>query len=315
MVRWATCFPSAGRAVRTGHGRGTSVPHARAGLYNGCVPEIIHDGLNRLVRNEEEEFAQAVSRIEEINRSVCRRRRSDVSPRRRGRRIRPHLRPTAGANSGWMTEFVGTQHAIGGRAFLPEEDNMDEQNRKYIAKYVEDLHSLVSHGLQPFSHQLGESGLGEHPEARQAIDRFYTTLQRHESALKGRLEALGTSPTTTIQDSAAAVAGVAAGLYNRVRTEAVSKSIRDDYAFLSLANISWLMLVTTARSLGDHDTEELAEQGYRDTARMAMEIDHLMPALVVQEMQHDKLPAQNVAEWARVIVHGAWNRETAGAAT
>ena len=191
---------------------------------------------------------------------------------------------------------------------------MDEQSRKYIAKYVEDLHSLVSHGLQPFSHQMGESGLGAHPEAAQAIKQCYATLQGHESALKGRMEALGTSPTTAIQDSAAVVAGVAAGLYNRVRTEAVSKSIRDDYVFLSIANISWLMLATTARSLGDHDTEELAERGYRDTARMAMEIDHLMPALVVQEMQQDKLPARNVSEWAGVIVHGAWNRETTGAA-
>jgi len=70
--------------------------------------------------------------------------------------------------------------------------------------------------------------------------------------------------------------------------------------------------ICTARALGD-ETEELAEQGYRDTARMAIEIDHLTPALVVQELQQDHLPAQDVSDWARRIVHGAWNRETAAA--
>jgi ferritin-like metal-binding protein YciE len=202
--------------------------------------------------------------------------------------------------------------AIGRWAFAPEEDNVDEQSRKYIAKYVEDLHSLVTHGLEPLSHQLGESALRDHPGTRQAIEEFQATLERHESVLNQRMQALGTSPTTVVQDTAAAVAGVAAGIYNKVRTEAVSKSLRDDYAFLSLCSISWLMLLTTARSLGDHETEELAEEGYRDTARMAMQIDHLMPSLVVQELRQDKLPALDESEWARTIVHGAWNREVAG---
>ncbi|MCA1646084.1 MAG: hypothetical protein LC797_11670 [Chloroflexi bacterium] len=189
---------------------------------------------------------------------------------------------------------------------------MDEQTRKYIAKYVEDIHSLVTHGLQPFSQQLKESAIGDHPGARQAIEGLQLTLQRHESALDQRMQALGSSPTAVVQDTAATVAGVAAGLYNKVRTEAVSKSLRDDYAFISLCNVSWLMLLTTARALGDHETEELAEGGYRDTARMAMEIDHLMPSLVFQELQQDKLPAQDVSAWARTIVHGAWTREAAG---
>jgi ferritin-like metal-binding protein YciE len=188
---------------------------------------------------------------------------------------------------------------------------MDEQSRKYIAKYVEDMHSLVSHGLQPFEHQLGEAALRDHPEAQQAIEQFHATLQRHEQLLEQRLKALGTSPTTAVQDAAAAVAGVAAGLYNQIRTEAVSKSLRDDYAFLSLCNISWLMLATTARALGDHETEVLAEDGYRDTAHMAKEIDHLMPSIVVQELVQDKLPAQNVSEWARSFVHNAWTLDMA----
>jgi hypothetical protein len=101
-----------------------------------------------------------------------------------------------------------------------------------------------------------------------------------------------------------------AGLYNQVRTEAVSKSVRDDYTFLSHCSVSWLMLMTTARSLGDHDTEELAESGYRDTARLIIQVDRLMPELVVEELRQDEFPAQDVSDWARRIVSDAWNRES-----
>ncbi len=192
---------------------------------------------------------------------------------------------------------------------------MDENTRKYVAKYVEDMHSLVTHGLQPFSQQVGEAGSRDHPEAHRAIQRFHETLKQHVDMLENRLQALGTSPTTGVQDAAAAAAGVVAGAYNKVRTEAVSKSLRDDYTFISHCGMAWLMLGVTARSLGDHDTEEMAEQGYRDCAIMAMEIDRLMPTLVVQEMRQDKLPAQDVSEWADRIVREAWQPSSAGAST
>jgi hypothetical protein len=126
------------------------------------------------------------------------------------------------------------------------------------------------------------------------------------------MEDLGTSPTTGIQDAAAGIAGIVAGFYNQIRTEAVSKSVRDDYTFLSLCSASWLMLMTTARSLGDHDTEELAEAGYRDTAQLAMQIDQLLPTLVVEELEQDGFHAQDVSAWAKHIISDAWNRQGAG---
>jgi DNA-binding ferritin-like protein len=189
---------------------------------------------------------------------------------------------------------------------------MQEDTRKYVAKYVEDLHSLVTHGLQPISHQVDEARGRKHLDAAQLIVELQRTLQEHERAPAERLRALGTSPTTGVQDAAAAVAGMVAGIYNQVRTEAVSKSLRDDYTFTSHCSVSWLMLMTTARSLGDHDTEELAERGYRDCARLIMRIDRVMPSLVFEELQQDGFAAQDVADWAQRIVSDAWTREQVG---
>ena len=189
---------------------------------------------------------------------------------------------------------------------------MQDHTREYVAKYVEDLHSLVTHGLQPISHQVDEARDREHADAAQLIAELQRTLQEHQRALAERMHALGTSPTTGVQDAAAAIAGVVAGIYNQVRTEAVSKSLRDDYTFLGHCSISWLMLMTTARSLGDHETEELAEQGYRDCARLVMRIDRVMPTLVFEELRQDGFAAQDVADWAHRIVSDAWTREQVG---
>jgi hypothetical protein len=76
------------------------------------------------------------------------------------------------------------------------------------------------------------------------------------------------------------VAGVVAGLYNQVRSEAASKSIRDDYTFLSHCAVAYLMPHTIS-SLGDGETAQLAERGYRGCARIIMEIDRLLPSLVL----------------------------------
>jgi len=192
---------------------------------------------------------------------------------------------------------------------------MHEQTRQYLATYVEDLHSLVTHGLQPVGHQLDEAREREHADAAPLIAELQRVLREHQHALAERMRALGTSPTTGVQDAATAVAGVVAGIYNRVRTEAVAKSLRDDSTFLSHCSISWLMLLATARSLGDHEVEELAEHGYRDCARLVMRIDRVMPSLVVEELRQDGFAAEDVADWAHRIVSDAWTREQVGSTT
>jgi hypothetical protein len=58
----------------------------------------------------------------------------------------------------------------------------------------------------------------------------------------------------------------------------------------------------------------MAEQGYRDTARLVMRIDRVMPSLVMEELEQDGLPAQDVADWAHRIVSDAWTREQVSSA-
>ena len=183
---------------------------------------------------------------------------------------------------------------------------MNEQSRAVIAKYLHDMHSLVSHGHQAIKRQREQLKDAGHPPARAAVEGFEATLDQHLAMLRRRLEAIGESTTSPIQDAASAVAGVAAGLYNAVRSEEASKSIRDDYTFFSHSGMAYLMLHTTGESLGDGETAAIAARGYRDMARMMMEIDRVMPQLVISELRQDGHQAADVAQKCQQLVHEAW---------
>ena len=190
---------------------------------------------------------------------------------------------------------------------------MDKNSQEMIAKYLHDMHSLVQHGHNAIKKQRDNLKDSKHRDAFQAIERFESTMDVHVTILETRLDALGESTKSPIQDAAASVAGVAAGLYNAVRDEQASKSIRDDYTFFSQSAIAYLMLHVTTKSLGDNETAQLAERGYRDMARMVMEIDHLMPGLVVDEIRENDLSPMDVAEQARTMIKESWDRQAARA--
>ena len=59
--------------------------------------------------------------------------------------------------------------------------------------------------------------------------------------------------TETVKRAGAAVAGVAAGVIDLVRTEGLPKNLRDDYTAFSLATIGYAMLYTTAAGLGERE--------------------------------------------------------------
>ena len=185
----------------------------------------------------------------------------------------------------------------------------NDQMRETISKYLGDLHALESHGHEAISRQVDNLKDTGHQDAYRATVELKTVLERHLSAIDARLKALGGSPTSPVKDAVSAVAGVAAGVYNKVRNEEASKSIRDDYTFVSHTAIAYLMLHTTALAFGDRETATLAEQGYRDAARAIMAIDRFMPPLVLQELRQDGFQVEDVSEHCAKMVHDAWRRE------
>jgi hypothetical protein len=192
---------------------------------------------------------------------------------------------------------------------------MDEQIRSTITKRLGDLRLLEGDGAQVISHQIDEIRGRNQPEALRALADFKQSLEAHVNALDARMNALGSGPTPRTGQAVSAAAGGLVNLLGSLRGDPTSKMLRDDYGFLSLDAISYLALHTTALSLGDVDTANLVERGYRDCARMVIELDRIIPDVVYNELRAEGFPAMDITAECRHLVATSWRRQPPSVAT
>jgi hypothetical protein len=124
---------------------------------------------------------------------------------------------------------------------------VQEKHQMTIADYVGDMVALESHIEEAMDRQLKETK--DDREAHAAVQGFHDMVKSHRDGLKGLQEEVGTTGGNPIIAAGSNLLGKAAGVIDMVRTEGISKSLRDDYAAFSLAAISYSMLHTTAPEL------------------------------------------------------------------
>ena len=120
---------------------------------------------------------------------------------------------------------------------------------------------------------------------------------------------MGGSPTHPLKEGVAALAGVAAGLVDKVRTSEAAKDLRDDYTAINHTIIAHEMMFTTAVAAGDTATAELCKRHLKDNAQFVMAINNFMPKLVLDELREDGLPVQAGARaQAEQLVREIWQQ-------
>jgi ferritin-like metal-binding protein YciE len=181
----------------------------------------------------------------------------------------------------------------------------NEKQEQTIADYVGDMAALEAHIEEALDRQLTQ--LQDDPAALSAVQGFHDTVKQHRDTLRALQEETGATAGNPIKDAGAALLGKAAGVIDLVRTEGNSKALRDDYAAFSLAAISYAMLYTTAKGLGDPRVASLAERFLTDYATNITRINELMPAVVARELEKDEHRVENSAvEATRAMVTRAW---------
>ena len=180
-----------------------------------------------------------------------------------------------------------------------------------INSYITDMISLEDHIEKALKGQVND--LKDYPDFGAEVRQILRLTEHHLSdlrALADRRKAGGIAET--VKRAGAAVAGVAAGVIDLVRTEGLPKNLRDDYTALSLATISYAMLYTTATALGEPEVADLAQQHLRDYAGVVNRLNTLVPASVVRFLSLEGLTVQEsvVPEVGRVL-KAAWEGEAA----
>lgn len=184
---------------------------------------------------------------------------------------------------------------------------MGDKKQETITKYLGDMKSVVSHVQTAMERQKDE--FKDQPDVSQTIARIALSLKRQDDAIQQRLTALGGSPTHPVKEAVADVAGVLAGLYNKVRTEGAAKGLRDDHVALNLVYMSYGTLHTTAVALGDAATAELAKRSMTEAAKFVLEIDRIVPPTVFRELQDGDFGALDASapQQTGMVSREAWN--------
>ena len=187
--------------------------------------------------------------------------------------------------------------------------DVQEKHETTIADYVGDMVALEAHIHEALNRQLEETR--DDPDASAAVREFHDIAKRHHEALKAVQDQTGQTAGNPIKAAGAALLGAAAGIVDKVRTEGISKSLRDDYTAFSLAAISYSMLYTTSLGLGKQQVADLASQGLTDYAGAIERINEIMPAVVDRELRKDGHQPQGDAVAAtRKMVGKAWHSQT-----
>ncbi|HEY9442219.1 MAG TPA: DUF892 family protein [Gemmatimonadales bacterium] len=183
-----------------------------------------------------------------------------------------------------------------------------------INSYITDMISLEDHIAKALKGQI--SDLKDSPDLGAEIRQVHNLVEHHISDLRALAERRNAGGITeTVKRAGAAVAGVAAGVIDLVRTEGLPKNLRDDYTAFSLATISYAMLYTTAAGLGEREVADLAQQHLRDYAGAVTRLNTLVPASVIRYLREEGLPVQEsvLPEVGRTI-KAAWEGEAGEAA-
>jgi ferritin-like metal-binding protein YciE len=182
-----------------------------------------------------------------------------------------------------------------------------ENERHSIQAYVSDMLALEHHIAQPLERQLKLQDTAKYGSAMAAIAQIKAFNDAHIAALDQALQQVGGHPASGVKSAWSGLLGAAAGAIDSVRKTKISKALRDDFTALSLASIGYEMLYTTAVGLGDAAIGALAQRHLADYARVVVQINQVIPDVVLRELQDDGEHVQaTAAETIRRQLNEIW---------
>jgi len=186
-----------------------------------------------------------------------------------------------------------------------------QKNHKAISDWLGDIVALEGHVEEAMDRQLKlKSGSSE---ATAAIKRYHDTVRDSKHRAEKYQEQYGTTPGNPIIKVGTNLLGKAAGMIDMIRSDSVSKALRDDYTAYNLLAISYTMLHTTSMALEDEATRTFAEEGLRTYASLVQDVNHVLPDALVNDLkENDEHVVINptVVDECRRVVDEIWKSTT-----
>lgn len=177
-----------------------------------------------------------------------------------------------------------------------------------LRTYVNDLLALNKHILEAVERQSEDANVQHDSRTAALIGEIRSTLTTHVQVFTAHVDRLGSQTGATAKEVISHVAGVFAGLYDKVRKDPVSRMLRDDYTALNLAAISSTMMHTTALAFNDPAVAASALAELQDLAPIIIHLNQLVPVVVAKELTDDGHVEAGAAEEAVRNTQAAWQK-------
>jgi hypothetical protein len=195
------------------------------------------------------------------------------------------------------------------------EDPMEHHDKtEYLRKNLSDMLAVETHTLESIERQTRERRIRVNRNAYDLLRKTERILSSHQIELEEFLSTFEGKAESTVKKTATAVIGTLAGLYGKwLREDPVSRSLRDDYTALNLAAISYTMLYTTARGLGETRVADMALRHLRDLTPLIVELSKSIPVVLAEELTAEgKILHPEEASKAIEETQRAWSCEVVG---
>lgn len=179
-----------------------------------------------------------------------------------------------------------------------------------LQQYVSDMLAVERHMMPAFENQSKDERFVQYPKAHHLIKKMEMTTRSHINGLEHHLKNLGGDPASPIKSAVTAALGMAASVIEKMRTDPISKNLRDDYVVLNLAAIGYTMLHTTGQALMDQEIADLAATYLMEYTPLITDINEVIPVVVVGELTDEtEMIDPDAAERAIERTQQAWHRE------
>lgn len=171
---------------------------------------------------------------------------------------------------------------------------MSRNATEAVNSYITDMLALEEHIHKAINGQIEDLD-EDYPDVVGHLRVVEREVEGHIENLKALAERRtegGQALADVVKRAGSAILGAGAAAVDFVRNEKLPKNLRDDYTATSLAAIGYVMLHTTALSLGDREVADLAHRHLKDHARSVMRLHNVIPGAVIAFLQHDGLPAR-----------------------
>jgi ferritin-like metal-binding protein YciE len=190
---------------------------------------------------------------------------------------------------------------------------MSRDANEAINSYITDMLALEQHIHKAITGQIEDLD-EDYPDVVRHLRVVEGEIEGHIDSLKSLVERRaegGQGLADVVKRAGSAVLGAGAAAIDFVRKEKLPKNLRDDYTATSLAAIGYVMLHTTALSLGDREVADLAHRHLKNHARSVMRLHNVIPSAVIAFLQHDGLAARpDVLEEVSRNIETVWRDES-----